>query len=111
MKKIWLLLLLDGFMIAITAQSTVLKTAATSVTRTTESFSNSQQTSTQEPHQNTPSIKPNFLLASGRGQQSAPKGTENNELEGTRAEISAQIVHAVNLHSLHFNNICKNFTH
>jgi hypothetical protein len=37
-----------------------------------------------------------------------PKARKN-ELEGTRAVSSAQIVHAVNLHYFHFNNLRKKF--
>ena len=38
-------------------------------------------------------------------------GNGTNELEGMQAEFSAQIVHAVNLHSLHFSIICLKISH
>ena len=51
------------------------------------------------------------LPASGKGQKIRTQGHGNNKLEGTRGELSAQIVYAVNQLSLHFNTIRKNFTH
>ena len=85
--------------------------AAMFATQTMESYSNSQQTSTPAlikiPHVS--NLRFHRPVAGARIPY--PNGHDENELEPTGAESSAQIVHAVDLHSLHFNIIRKNFTY
>ena len=72
--------------------------AATFATQTTESYSNSQQTSTPVPIKIPHASNLNFT-GQWQGPESRTQGHGNNELEGTQTEFSAQIVHAVNQHS------------
>jgi hypothetical protein len=84
--------------------------AAMFATQTMESYSNSQQTSTPALIK-TPQASNLSFTGQWQGPEIRTQRHGDNELEGTRAESSAQIVHAVDLHSLHFNIIRKNLTH
>ena len=74
---------------------------------TTESYSNSQK---QVPIKIPQASNPSFT-GQWQGPAIRTQGHGNHELEGTQAEFSAQIVHAVNLALSISIIIRKNFTH